>query len=85
MAEILVVDDERIVRTAIKDMLTENGFSVRLSHRGVHAVGQFLAKRPYLVLLDVMMPAKAGSRSAAKSASSTERRRCFSLLRPQPR
>ena len=60
MAEILVVDDERIVRTAIKDMLTENGFSVRLSHRGVHAVEQFLAKRPDLVLLDVMMPGKTG-------------------------
>ena len=60
MAEILLADDERIVRTAIKAILAENGFSVRLSHRGAHAIEQFLAKRPDLVLLDVMMPGKSG-------------------------
>ena len=60
MAEILVVDDERVIREGLKRMLLTEGFSVRTSKNGDEALAAFREHRPSLVLLDVMMPRRNG-------------------------
>lgn len=60
MAEILVVDDERIVREALKAVLEGEGHVVRLATTGEDALEKYRASRPDLILLDVMMPGRNG-------------------------
>ena len=62
MAEILLVDDERVVREGMKRVLQGEGFCVRTARDGEEAVRQVGERRPDLVLLDVMMPKMNGFR-----------------------
>ena len=62
MAEILVVDDERVLRDGIKAVLSGEGFEVRTARDGDEALRKIAEKRPDLVLLDVMMPKMNGFR-----------------------
>ena len=58
--EILLVEDERVVREGIKALLLAEGFSVRAARNGEQAIALFRELRPDLVLLDVMMPEMNG-------------------------
>ena len=60
--EILVVDDELAIRKGLAAMLEESGYSVRTSRDGIAALRAIRARRPNLVLLDVMMPLMDGFR-----------------------
>lgn len=60
MAEILVADDERVVREGLKEILVSEGYAVTLARDGEDALAKFRASRPDLVLLDVMMPKRNG-------------------------
>lgn len=60
MAEILVVDDERMMRTTCRDMLVREGHAVREAKDGPEAIAEYLKSRPDLVLLDLMMPGMDG-------------------------
>ena len=60
MAEILVVDDERVLRDGIKAVLSGEGFEVRTARDGDEALKKIAEERPDLVLLDVMMPKMNG-------------------------
>ena len=60
MPEILVADDERVLRDSMRSLFTAEGFKVRLARDGREAVAKFLEKRPDIVLLDVMMPKENG-------------------------
>ena len=60
MSEILLADDERAARASFKALLEAEGFAVRAVRNGEEAVAEFRARRPDLVLLDVMMPKKNG-------------------------
>lgn len=60
MPEILVADDERVLRDSMRSLFTAEGFKVRLARDGREAVAKFLEKRPDVVLLDVMMPKENG-------------------------
>ena len=60
MGDILIVDDERVVRDGLKALLSGEGFAVRTAHDGADALGKFAERRPDLVLLDVMMPKMNG-------------------------
>lgn len=60
MPEILVADDERVLRDSLRSLFTAEGFKVRLARDGREAVAKFLEKRPDVVLLDVMMPKENG-------------------------
>lgn len=62
MAEILVVDDERVLRDGIRSILSGEGFAVRTARDGDEALKKIAEKRPDLVLLDVMMPKMNGFR-----------------------
>lgn len=58
--ELLVVDDDRSVRAAYRQLFEEEGYRVRVASNGEEAVRQFAERRPDLVLLDVMMPKMNG-------------------------
>ena len=62
MAEILTVEDDRVIRTGICALLASEGYAVREAKNGKEALAAIAAKRPDLVLLDVMMPDLNGFR-----------------------
>ena len=55
MAEILIADDERLIREGMKALFVGEGFSVRTARDGEDALKKFAERRPDLVILDVMM------------------------------
>ena len=60
MSEILIAEDERVLRDALAAKLRTAGFCVRAVRNGELALKEFRAKRPDLLLLDVMMPIMGG-------------------------
>ena len=56
MKKILVVDDERPISDIIKFNLTKEGYEVVTAFDGREALEQFEAKKPDLVILDLMLP-----------------------------
>lgn len=53
---ILVVDDEEDVRTLISRILAEKGYEVDQARNGEEALERLQARRPDLMVLDLMMP-----------------------------
>ena len=60
MAEILIVDDERILREGLKAVLAGEGHTVWTARDGEEALKKISEQAPDLVLLDVMMPKMNG-------------------------
>ena len=60
MEEILIVDDEAMVRKSFTALFASEGYAVRSARDGIDALAKFAERRPDLVLLDVMMPKKNG-------------------------
>ena len=60
MAEILIVDDERLIRAGLAQLLAGAGFAVREARDGKSALAAVAERRPDLVLLDIMMPGMDG-------------------------
>jgi CheY-like chemotaxis protein len=60
MTSILVVEDEFGIAEAIYDLLSDEGYEVRLARNGAEGLAAIRAQRPALVLLDVMMPVLDG-------------------------
>ena len=60
MADILVADDTRSIRSALSLLLEEEGHTVRLASDGESALAEYRRRRPDLLLLDMMMPKKNG-------------------------
>lgn len=58
--DILIADDERVVREGLKELLAGEGFSVRTARDGREALAKFDEHHPDLVVLDVMMPKMNG-------------------------
>jgi DNA-binding response OmpR family regulator len=56
MPRILVVEDERPMRTVLRDCLERQGYRVLVAEDGAAALGVALREQPDLVLLDIMMP-----------------------------
>ena len=59
-ADILLADDERALRVFLKEALERRGFSVRCAPDGERALAMYRARRPDLLILDVMMPGMGG-------------------------
>lgn len=53
--EILVVDDDMDIRDSLQIILEKNGYKVRLAKNGAEAIKELNAKKPDLMILDVMM------------------------------
>jgi CheY-like chemotaxis protein len=60
MANILVVDDEEYVRTAIKRNLEKEGHSVTEASDGEEGISMILKKYFEIIIFDVIMPKKGG-------------------------
>jgi diguanylate cyclase (GGDEF)-like protein/PAS domain S-box-containing protein len=57
---VLVVDDDRLMRTMARDTLEQEGWSVVEAEDGSQALERFHEDRPDLVLMDVEMPGRDG-------------------------
>lgn len=58
--EIIVVEDELKIAQLLVDYLTREGFTVSVLKEGTEAVEIIRARKPALVLLDLMLPGKDG-------------------------
>ena len=66
---ILLVDDERAIRTICRVNLEGDGMNVTEATDGVEAIAQLRQEQPSLVLLDVMMPGIDGWKVAERLAA----------------
>jgi len=57
---ILVVDDNRGVRTFLNELLTLEGYTVRLAASGAQAIQMVQEMKPSVVILDLKMPEMSG-------------------------
>ena len=60
MLEILLVDDEPEIIKALKIILDQKGYNVRVAHNGKEALEIVKEHRPHLVFLDIRMPLMSG-------------------------
>ena len=58
--KILIADDEPNILISLEFLMKREGFEVVLARDGQEAIEAIVRERPALVLLDVMMPVKAG-------------------------
>lgn len=56
MASILVIEDEAFIARAVRDKLSHEGHQVDSVHSGPDALAWLKARRPDLIILDVLMP-----------------------------
>ena len=71
---VLLVDDERAIRTICRVNLEGEGLAVSEAKDGAEALEEVRRKRPSLVLLDVMMPGVDGWSVAEQLAADTDTR-----------
>lgn len=60
MADVLIVDDDRLLRTMLADALADVPCTVREASSGDAALAAIAEKPPQVVLLDLVMPGKSG-------------------------
>ncbi len=60
MALILVIEDDRSIRTGLVETLRAKGYEVDAAERGGEGLALFAARRPELVVLDLMLPDMEG-------------------------
>ena len=60
--KILVVEDQLLIRTMLKDLLTEAGYEVLTAADGEEGLAPFKQEAPALVILDKVMPKVGGTR-----------------------
>lgn len=58
---ILVVDDEQDVREFLRDLLEDQGYSVRMAEDGIQGLEMVKQENPDLILLDLQMPKQTGT------------------------
>ncbi len=56
MKQILIIEDDQILREMYKDKMEGSGFSVRTAVDGEEGLAMALQNHPDLILLDVLMP-----------------------------
>ncbi len=63
MPKILIVDDELVMRTLLKEILevfADKGVELLIVNNGEKAIESIKAEKPELIILDVMMPGMNG-------------------------
>jgi two-component system phosphate regulon response regulator OmpR len=61
--QVLIVDDDPVVRDLLCRFLRENGFEASVLHDGTHLARRLERERPSIVVLDIMMPGTDGLRA----------------------
>jgi two-component system chemotaxis response regulator CheY len=60
LPEVLIVDDDRLLRTMVRDALADVPCTVREVDSGDAALDAILEREPAVVVLDLVMPGKSG-------------------------
>lgn len=60
MYKILLVEDDKVLATVLKDFFEENQFEVLHAVDGETALSLYEKEHPHLILLDIMLPKKNG-------------------------
>jgi DNA-binding response OmpR family regulator len=58
--KILVIDDSRVIRMRVRDMLPQGNFEVIEAKDGVEGMDAIRAQRPNLIMLDFLLPRMSG-------------------------
>ena len=61
--QVLIVDDDPVVRDLLCKFLQSNGFDASVLHDGTHLQRRLERERPSVVVLDIMMPNTDGLRA----------------------
>ncbi len=64
--KILIVDDEKDVREILKYNISKEGYKVFTAGNGEEALKVIKAKKPHLIILDVMMPVMDGYQTCSE-------------------
>ena len=60
MAKILVIDDDRSIRSLLASLLSRKGYQVILADNGPEGLELFRQERPDVIVLDLKMPGMDG-------------------------
>lgn len=58
--KILVIDDSRVIRNMVRDMLPKGNFQVLEAKDGVEGLNTIRQERPNLIMLDFLLPRMSG-------------------------
>ncbi|NJL45457.1 MAG: response regulator [Leptolyngbyaceae cyanobacterium SM2_3_12] len=58
--KILVIDDSRVIRMRVRDMLPQGNFDVIEAKDGIEGMDAIRAQRPNLIMLDFLLPRMSG-------------------------
>lgn len=58
--KILVIDDSRVIRMRVRDMLPQGNFEVLEAKDGVEGLNAIREQRPNLIMLDFLLPRMSG-------------------------
>ncbi|KGF73826.1 chemotaxis protein CheY [Neosynechococcus sphagnicola sy1] len=58
--KILVIDDSRVIRNMVRDMLPEGNFQVLEAKDGIEGMNLIRQERPNLIMLDFLLPRMSG-------------------------
>lgn len=58
--KILVIDDSKVIRMRVKDMLPESNFRVLEAKDGVEGYNLIRSEKPNLIMLDFLLPKMSG-------------------------
>ena len=59
-SKILVIDDSRVIRKTVRDMLPEGDFEVIEAKDGLEGIGFVETAHPALIMLDFILPKMSG-------------------------
>ncbi len=71
---VLVVDDSRTIRFALKKMLTQGGYDVLEAGNGLEAIELARAHSPVLIIMDIVMPELNGFQATRRMRKMEETR-----------
>ncbi|MGE3263022.1 MAG: response regulator [Bacteriovoracia bacterium] len=72
--KILVVEDDAGIRESLLELFESEGYEVFLAENGLRGIEMMRDVRPFLVLLDLMMPVMDGSAFLADLEKSTDKK-----------
>ena len=60
MQNVLIIDDNPMLRSTLKEILEFNDFAVAIAADGNQAMEEFQKNQPDLIIVDILMPEKDG-------------------------
>jgi CheY-like chemotaxis protein len=77
---VLIVDDDPVIREMMVDILEFEGYTIRTARNGQEALQLLQGDDAYVVFLDLMMPVMSGSELCRALEATPELRRRHSII-----